>query len=80
MPGQVTLDLAMKIVQPSQNIWAIFPGLGRRYFTDFLSENVIFLDTPSIDLPNPEMLGAYSLEPSEETSCLLAAQTSTSPF
>jgi hypothetical protein len=50
MPGQVTLDLATKIVEPTQNIWAIFPGLARRFFNEFQTQNVVFLDMPAIDL------------------------------
>lgn len=50
MPGQVTLDLATKIVEPTQSIWAIFPGLARRFFNEFQTQNVVFLDMPAIDL------------------------------
>jgi hypothetical protein len=60
MPGQVTLDLATKIVEPAQNIWAIFPGLARRFFNEFQTQNVVFLDTPTIGL-TPQALANDSV-------------------
>jgi hypothetical protein len=46
----VTLDIATKIVSPDQQIWAVFPGLGRRFFGRFQDEGVIFLEMPGIHL------------------------------
>lgn len=46
----VTFDIATKILSPDQQIWAIFPGLGRRFFNRFHGEEVIFLETPAINL------------------------------
>jgi hypothetical protein len=46
----LTLDIATKIVPESQNIWAMFPGLGRKFLRTFLAEGVIFLDAPALKL------------------------------
>jgi hypothetical protein len=50
MTSKVTLDIDTKIVSPTQRIWAVFPGLSRRFLGTFLDENVIFLDVPDIRL------------------------------
>ena len=46
----VALDLATKIVSPEQNIWSVFPGRDKRFFELFLSERIVFLDTPGLKL------------------------------
>jgi hypothetical protein len=46
----VTLDIDTKIVSSDQRIWAVFPGLSRRFLNNFIDERVIFLDTPDINL------------------------------
>jgi hypothetical protein len=46
----VVFDIAAKLVSPDQQIWTIFPGLGRRYFGRFHDEGVIFLEMPGINL------------------------------
>jgi hypothetical protein len=48
--ADVTLDIATKIVAPEQGIWSVFPGVGRRFLGQFIERNVIFLDTPGINL------------------------------
>jgi hypothetical protein len=50
MPVALTLDVATKIVEPTQSIWAVFPGLARTFYNDFRDNRVIFLDTPAISL------------------------------
>jgi len=50
MPVALTLDVATKIIEPTQSIWAVFPGLARRFYNDFRDNDVIFLDTPAISL------------------------------
>jgi hypothetical protein len=46
----VILDVATKIVGPSQKIWAVFPGRERKFLGLFAAEDVICLDFPSIGL------------------------------
>jgi hypothetical protein len=48
--SNIVFDLATKIVTPDQTIWSVFPGIGRKFFTLFLAENAIFLDTPSLPI------------------------------
>jgi hypothetical protein len=48
--ADVTLDIATKLVPPDQHIWAMFPGLGRRFFGRFRDEGLIFLEMPGINL------------------------------
>lgn len=49
MPG-VVLDLAIKVIPSDQRIWVVFPGKGRKFLAQFLSERIIFVDTPGIRL------------------------------
>jgi hypothetical protein len=46
----IAFDLATKIIEPSQTIWAVFPGVGRKFLRQFAEERVIFLDTPALEL------------------------------
>lgn len=52
MPEQsvTVLDLATKVVSPNQHIWAMFPGLGRRFLSQYQDQGLIFLDMPGISL------------------------------
>lgn len=43
-------DIATKIVSPDTSIWVVFPGRQRRFIRTFLEQDVIFLETPGIDL------------------------------
>lgn len=51
----VLFDLATKVVGKDQQIWAMFPGLGRKFFGMFAEEGAIFLDTPGLRIV-PEIL------------------------
>lgn len=46
--AEVVFDLATKIVTPDQAVWSIFPGVGRKFYSQFLSEDVVFLDAPGL--------------------------------
>lgn len=46
----ITIDLATKIINPSQNIWVIHPGQNRRFYNVFASRNLVFLDMPKLGL------------------------------
>lgn len=46
----VKFNLATHIIPETQNIWSVFPGLGKRYLRKFISDNVIFLDIPGVAL------------------------------
>lgn len=47
---KITFDLATKIIESSQTIWAVFPGVGRRFLRQFAEERVVFLDAPALNL------------------------------
>ncbi len=51
----VLFDLATKMVANDQQIWAMFPGLGRKFFGMFADQSAIFLDTPGLR-PGPALL------------------------
>jgi hypothetical protein len=62
----VVLDLATKVVMPEQNIWSVFPGLNRDYLDHFIAQQIIYLDTPGINLTprvllNEELLRQHVL-------------------
>jgi hypothetical protein len=46
----LTIDLGTKVVPQTARIWALFPGLGRRYLNFFLEHSVVFLDLPALRL------------------------------
>jgi hypothetical protein len=46
----VMFDIATKVIALDQNIWSVFPGLARRFYHQFLQQNVIFLEMPALDL------------------------------
>ena len=48
--AKVTLDLATKVIPKEQVIWAVFPGRGRRMLEIFLAQDIIFLETPGINM------------------------------
>ena len=50
MAAHLTLDVATKVITASQNIWAMFPGKGKKFLDDFLANNAVFLDFPAIEL------------------------------
>jgi hypothetical protein len=46
--ADVLFDLATKVVAKDQQIWSMFPGLGRKFFSMFAAHEAIFLDTPGL--------------------------------
>ena len=50
--ADVLFDLATKIVTKDQEIWSLFPGIGRKFFGMFIEYNAIFLDTPGLRISN----------------------------
>jgi hypothetical protein len=46
--ADVLFDLATKIVTKDQQIWSIFPGIGRKFFGMFIEHGAVFLDTPGL--------------------------------
>lgn len=48
--SDIALDVATKIVEPYNKIWSVFPGINRKFFSQFAQEGVIFLDTPGVAL------------------------------
>lgn len=53
--GDFVLDLDTKVVNPGQQMWAVFPGKNRRFFGQFAADRVVFLETPSLKL-TPKVL------------------------
>ncbi|WP_141342496.1 hypothetical protein [Bradyrhizobium sp. USDA 3458] len=58
----IEIDLLTKIVAPQTRVWRSFAGDGYRFLDKFIQDNVIFLDLPSLELPDgplsqhPELL------------------------
>ena len=48
--AEILFDLATKIVTPDQEVWSVFPGIGRKFYGQFVTEGVIFLDAPGLRL------------------------------
>ncbi|WP_157787866.1 hypothetical protein [Bradyrhizobium elkanii] len=46
--ANVLFDLATRVVEKDQQIWSMFPGLGRKFFGMFAEHSAIFLDTPGL--------------------------------
>ena len=46
--ADVLFDIATKIVTKDQQIWSLFPGIGRKFFGMFIEYSAIFLDTPGL--------------------------------
>jgi hypothetical protein len=46
----VVLDLATKVIDPDQQLWALFPGKNRRYTELFLARKIAFLELPGVNL------------------------------
>jgi len=52
-PPPLRIDLRTKVIPPNARLWALFPGLARRYLRTFIEHSVVFLDTPGIALSVP---------------------------
>ena len=48
--SDLTIDIRTKVIPHGARIWALFPGLGRRYLSTFLEQSVVFLDLPGLML------------------------------
>lgn len=42
----ISIDLRAKVIDPEQKVWIVFPGTGRRFLTQFMRQNIMFLDMP----------------------------------
>ena len=45
-----TIDLRTRVIPSNARIWALYPGLGKRYLGVFLERSVVFLDLPALSL------------------------------
>lgn len=43
---EISIDLRAKVIDSEQKIWIVFPGTGRRFLTQFMRQNIMFLDLP----------------------------------
>jgi hypothetical protein len=57
--GMIHADIATKIIAPDVSIWVVFPGRARRYINEFIRGNMIFLETPALNL-TPLIADDYS--------------------
>jgi hypothetical protein len=58
----VRFDIDTKVTRPDQTIWAVFPGLARRFFDLFQNNDLVFLDTPDLHLNTEAIANDYLLK------------------
>lgn len=44
------VDIATKVISPENQIWVVFPGRARRFINLFLSDSIVFLETPGLEI------------------------------